>query len=196
MPVAKATLVSHSIERLKINSQERLQLMKNDRFMGGADWETVERYLPKLWSPSKKDLFEEEENGLLKEIRINLLNKEKSSYWKQFSKGLLGVKAYNILENINNELLDQNGEFPVTSSTYIDKLWNSSNIFVEVQKWSNLRKSSFDDLFDQLNTNYDAVRAIINSQDDLVLLLDDLNSDKSNSDEYIKVFKLLKDFLL
>ena len=34
MPVAKATLVSHSIERLKINSQERLQLMKNDRFMG------------------------------------------------------------------------------------------------------------------------------------------------------------------
>ena len=27
------------------------------------------------------------------------------------------------------------------------------------------RKSSFDDLFDQLNTNYDAVRAIINSQD-------------------------------
>ena len=193
MPVAKATLVSHSIERLKINSQERLQLMKNDRFMGGADWETVERYLPKLWSPSKKDLFEDEENGLLKEIRINLLNKEKSAYWKQFSKGLLGVKAYNILENINNELLDQNGEFPVTSSTYIDKLWNSSNIFVEVQKWSNLRKSSFDDLFDQLNTNYDAVRAIINSQDDLVLLLDDLKSDKSNNDEDLKVFKLLKD---
>ena len=51
---------------------------------------------------AKKDLFEEEDNGLLKEIRINLLNKEKSSYWKQFSKGLLGVKAYNILEDINN----------------------------------------------------------------------------------------------
>ena len=192
MPVAKATLVSHSIERLKINSQERLQLMKNDRFMGGADWETVERYLPKLWNPAKDDLYEEEENGLLKEIRINLLNKEKSSYWKQFSKGLLGVKAYNILENISNELLDQNGEFPVTSSTYIDKLWNSSNIFLEVQKWSNLRKSSFDDLFDQLNTNYDAVRAIINSQDDLILLLEDLESDKSNNDEDLKVFKLLK----
>ena len=193
IPVAKATLVSHTIERLKINSQERLQLMKNDRFMGGADWETVESYLPKLWTPAKKDLFEEEDNGLLKEIRINLLNKEKSSYWKQFSKGLLGVKAYNILEDINNELLDQNGEFPVTSSTYINKLWNSSNIFVEVQKWSNLRKSSFNDLFDQLNTNYDAVRAIINSQDDLVLLLDDLKSDKSNSDEDLKVLKLLKD---
>ena len=42
----------------------------------GADWETVERYLPKLWSPSINDLFEEEENGLIKEIRINLLNKE------------------------------------------------------------------------------------------------------------------------
>ncbi|PDH47214.1 MAG: hypothetical protein CND37_05305, partial [Bacteroidetes bacterium MED-G20] len=193
IPVAKATLVSHTIERLKINSQERLQLMKNDRFMGGADWETVESYLPKLWTPAKKDLFEEEDNGLLKEIRINLLNKEKSSYWKQFSKGLLGVKAYNILEDINNELLDQNGEFPVTSSTYINKLWSSSNIFVEVQKWSNLRKSSFNDLFDQLNTNYDAVRAIINSQDDLVLLLDDLKSDKSNSDEDLKVLKLLKD---
>ena len=192
MPVAKATLVSHSIERLKSTSA-KIATNENDRFMGGADWETVERYLPKLWNPAKDDLYEEEENGLLKEIRINLLNKEKSSYWKQFSKGLLGVKAYNILENISNELLDQNGEFPVTSSTYINKLWNSSNIFLEVQKWSNLRKSSFDDLFDQLNTNYDAVRAIINAQDDLILLLEDLESDKSNDDQDLKVFKLLKD---
>ena len=193
MPLAKATIVAHTIENLNLSSKKRLELMKKDRFMGGADWETVEKYLPNLWSANPEDLFNEEDNGLIKELRINLLSKEKKSYWKQFSNGLLGIKAFNLLENINNELLDQNGEFPVTSSTYIDKLWNSSNLFVEVQKWSNLKKSSFNELFDQLNINYDAVRALINSQDDLVLLLDNLKSDNSNTNENLKVIKLLRD---
>ena len=63
--------------------------MKNDRFMGGADWNTVEKFIPKIWNPEKEDVLEEVNNGLIMELRITLLSKKKSSYWKQFSKGLL-----------------------------------------------------------------------------------------------------------
>ena len=89
--------------------------MKKDRFMGGADWSHVEKFLPEPWNPSKDEIFDKVENGLIKELRINLLNKEKSSYWKLFSKGLLGRSAYNLLMNINNELLDQGGEFSIAT---------------------------------------------------------------------------------
>ena len=57
IPVAKATLIAHSIEKLKVTSEMRIDLMKKDRFMGGADWSTVEKFLPKLWEPNKEDLL-------------------------------------------------------------------------------------------------------------------------------------------
>ena len=89
----------YSMKAMRQNSQNHfygLPLMRKDRFMGGADWSHVEKYLPAPWSPSKDEILDKVENGLIKELRINLLNKEKSSYWKLFSKGLLGRSAYNL----------------------------------------------------------------------------------------------------
>ena len=193
VPLAKATLVNHTIDKLRHSAELRLELMRKDRFMGGADWSHVEKYLPAPWSPSKDEILDQVENGLIKELRINLLNKEKSSYWKLFSKGLLGRPAYNLLMKINNELLDQGGEFSIASSTNIDLLWGSSKIFNEVQDWKILRKSSNNDLFSQLYTNYDAVRAMIKSQDDLIALVKNLESDKTNTEDQIDVLKSLMD---
>jgi NhaP-type Na+/H+ or K+/H+ antiporter len=191
VPLAKATLVNHTIDKLRHSAELRLELMRKDRFMGGADWSHVEKFLPTPWSPSKDETLDQVENGLIKELRINLLNKEKSSYWKLFSKGLLGRPAYNLLMKINNELLDQGGEFSIASSTNIDLLWGSSKIFNEVQDWKILRKSSNNDLFSQLYTNYDAVRAMIKSQDDLIVLVKNLQSDTTNTQDQIDVLKSL-----
>jgi len=193
VPLAKATLVNHTIDKLRHSAELRLELMKKDRFMGGADWSHVEKFLPKSWSPKKDEIQDKVENGLVKELRINLLNKEKTSYWKLFSNGLLGRSAYNLLMKINNELLDQDGEFSIASSANIDLLWGSSKIFNEVQDWKILRKSSNKDLFSQLYTNYDAVRAIIKSQDDLIGLVNNLESDTTNNEEHIIVLKSLKE---
>ncbi len=193
VPLAKATLVNHTIDKLRHSAELRLELMKKDRFMGGADWSHVEKFLPKSWSPKKDEIQDKVENGLVKELRINLLNKEKTSYWKLFSNGLLGRSAYNLLMKINNELLDQDGEFSIASSANIDLLWGSSKIFNEVQDWKILRKSSNKDLFSQLYTNYDAVRAIIKSQDDLIVLVKNLESDTTNNEEHIIVLKSLKE---
>jgi hypothetical protein len=193
VPLAKATLVNHTIDKLRHSAELRLELMRKDRFMGGADWSHVEKYLPAPWIPSKGETLEKVENGLIKELRINLLNKEKSSYWKLFSKGLLGRSAYNLLMKINNELLDQGGEFSIASSTNIDLLWGSSKIFNEVQDWKILRKSSNNDLFSQLYTNYDAVRAMIKSQDDLIVLVKNLESDTTNTEDQIDLLKYLKE---
>ena len=193
VPLAKATLVNHTIDKLRYSAELRLELMKKDRFMGGADWSHVEKFLPKPWVPKNDEVLDKVENGLVKELRINLLNKEKTSYWKLFSNGLLGRSAYNLLMKINNELLDQDGEFSIASSTNIDLLWGSSKIFNEVQDWKILRKSSNKDLFSQLYTNYDAVRAMIKSQDDLIVLVKNLESDTTNTDEHIIVLKSLKE---
>ena len=70
-------------------------------------------------------------------------------------------------------------------------LWDSSKIFNEVQDWKILRKSSNKDLFSQLYTNYDAVRAMIKSQDDLIVLIKNLESDTSNTEDQILILKTL-----
>ena len=108
VPLAKATLVNHTIDKLRYSAELRLELMKKDRFMGGADWSHVEKFLPEPWNPSKDEIFDKVENGLIKELRINLLNKEKSSYWKLFSKGLLGRRVALNLDGIIMIVLDIN----------------------------------------------------------------------------------------
>ena len=42
--VARAAVISHAIENLR-EVEARLELMKNDRFMGGVEWEKVSNYL-------------------------------------------------------------------------------------------------------------------------------------------------------
>ena len=62
VPLAKATLVNHTIDKLRYSAELRLELMKKDRFMGGADWSHVEKFLPAPWSPSKDEILDKVEN--------------------------------------------------------------------------------------------------------------------------------------
>ena len=193
IPLSKATLLSNTLEKLRESSEKRLELMKKDRFMGGADWNQVEKYFLPIWNPSPDEILEKVDDGLIRELRINLLNREKTSYWKYFSSGLLGIKAYNLLSKINNELLDEDGKLSTAKSSNIDLLGRSSKLFNEVKEWSILKRSSYANLFDQLYTNYDAVRAMIKSQENLLKLLNNLELDSTNSEEQSKVIKELKD---
>ena len=105
--VARAAVISHAVENLRESAEARLELMKNDRFMGGAEWEKVSNYLPKLWKPNQNDLLDKQENGSLIELRTVMWNREKNVYWNPVRPGLLGRGAYNQLVKIVDELLDE-----------------------------------------------------------------------------------------
>ena len=190
--VARAAVITHAMENLRGSAEERLELMKNDRFMGGADWESVSKYLPKIWQPKEKDLLDKKEKGGLIELRTVLLNREKTTYWNQFSKGLLGRKAYNQLVKIVDELLDEAGKTTLSHAIYIDELWNTSQLFDKIEQWTKIQKSSNKDTFNKLIISYDACKGFVKAQDKLLELVNDFKNDESNSPEEKEYLNLLE----
>ena len=190
--VARAAVITHAMENLRGSAEERLELLKNDRFMGGAEWETVSQYLPKIWQPKEKDLLDKKEKGGLIELRTVLLNREKTTYWNQFSKGLLGRKAYNQLVKIVDELLDEAGKTTLSHAIYIDELWNTSQLFDKIEQWTKIQKSSNKDTFNKLIISYDACKGFVKAQDKLLELVNDFKNDESNSAEEKEYLNMLE----
>ena len=68
--------------------EQEMDLLKDDRFLSGANWGLVRKYLP---DPVAYPLTADELESMdtLAETRRRLLEKERSSYWAQFRAGLL-----------------------------------------------------------------------------------------------------------
>ena len=191
--VARAAVISHAVENLRESAEARLELMKNDRFMGGAEWEKVSNYLPKLWKPNQNDLLDKQENGSLIELRTVMLNREKNVYWNQFSTGLLGRGAYNQLVKIVDELLDEEGKKTLSNAVYVDELWSTSQLFNQIELWTKIQKSQNKDTFNKLITSYDAAKGFVKAQDQLLKLVEEFSSDKTNSSEEKIHLDLIRD---
>ena len=191
--VARAAVISHAIENLRESAEARLELMKNDRFMGGAEWEKVSNYLPKLWKPDQNDLLDKQENGSLIELRTVMLNREKNVYWNQFSTGLLGRSAYNQLVKIVDELLDEEGKKTLSNSVYVDELWSTSQLFSQIELWTKVQKSPNKDTFNKLIISYDAAKGFVKAQDQLLKLVEEFSSDKTNSSDEKTYLERIKD---
>ena len=191
--VARAAVISHAVENLRESAEARLELMKNDRFMGGAEWEKVSNYLPKLWKPNKNDLLDKQENGSLIELRTVMLNREKNVYWNQFSTGLLGRSAYNQLVKIVDELLDEEGKKTLSNAVYVDELWSTSQLFRQIELWTKIQKSQNKDTFNKLIISYDAAKGFVKAQDQLLKLVEEFSSDKTNSRDEKTHLDLIKD---
>jgi len=194
IPYARSQIIQSSLLRLQKSSDARIELLKKDKFMNGARWETVQKYLPKPWQLSENELLNEVPNGKLMELRILLLNKEKNHYWELFSNGFLGMQAYDQLVSITNELLDEDGSVSLAYSKYIDELWFSTKFIDKVLNWSLiLKNSSNQKIFNQLNHSYDSVKGFINAQDEVLALIAEFSSDENNNEEINTVLKLLTD---
>lgn len=126
-------------------------------------------------------------------MRTVLLNKEKKSYWNQFSEGLLGRKAYNQLTKITNEFLDAGGEASLADAKYIDDLWNTSKFYDKIQLWSLFQKTPHKEIFSKVKSSYDSAKGFIKAQEQVLSLVNEFNSDSNNSEDEIKFLKMIKD---
>jgi NhaP-type Na+/H+ or K+/H+ antiporter len=188
---ARSEIIQSSVLRLQRSSDARMELLKKDRFMSGANWDAVKKYLPKSWNLNDTELLEKTSNGKIIELRTVLLNKEKSCYWQYFSNGFLGMKAYDQLTSITNELLDEKGNVSLAYPKYIDELWFSTKFIDKILNWSFVQNTSNQKIFTQLNYSYDAVKGFIKAQQDILLLLKEFSEDENNNEEMIDALKKL-----
>ena len=191
LPPVKKLMFSNATGNVAAGCENEMELLKDDRFLSGANWGLVREYLPE---PVAYPLTSQELASMdtLAETRRRLLERERSSYWAQFRAGLLSARAVALLDNNLSEFLDLQGKVPMTDRNYLDKVCGISK-FTEFVREVPLIKGYFND---KITVSYDAAKAFVVAQQDMAKMVDTLvkELDESGDPEKLgKSSRLLKD---
>jgi len=169
LPAVKKLMFSNASGNVAQGCEQEMDLLKDDRFLSGANWGEVRNYLPE---PVAYPLTSEElaEMDTLSEIRRRLLERERSIYWSQFRAGLLSARAVAQLDNNLSEFLDLQGKVPMTDRGYLEKVCGVSKLadaFRDVPFLKNF-------FSDRITVSYDSAKAFVVAQQDIAKMVDSL----------------------
>jgi hypothetical protein len=127
LPAVKKLMFSNASGNVAKGCEQEMDLLKDDRFLSGANWGEVRKYLP---DPVAYPLTADElaDMDTIAETRRRLLERERSSYWAQFRAGLLSAQAVAQLDNNLSEFLDLQGKVPMTDRGYLEKVCGVSKL--------------------------------------------------------------------
>ena len=191
LPAVKKLMFSNATGNISNVCEQEMDLLKDDRFLSGANWGLVRNYLP---DPVSYPLTADELASMdtLAEARRRLLEKERSSYWAQFRSGLLSATAVAQLDNNLSEFLDFQGKVPMTERTYLDDICTVSKLS-EALKDIPLLKRYFSD---RITIGYDAAKAFVIAQQAMAKMVDSLVrelDDSGDVEKQQKTARQLKD---
>ena len=191
LPAVKKLMFSNASGNVAEGCEQEMDLLKEDRFLSGANWGLVRKYLP---DPIAYPLTSEEleQMDTLAETRRRLLEKERSSYWAQFRSGLLSARAVAQLDNNLSEFLDQQGQVPLNERDYLEKVCGVSKFSEVVRDWP-FCGGYFSD---KITVSYDAAKAFVVSQQEIAKMVDSMVKELDESGDPEKIRKnarLLKD---
>jgi NhaP-type Na+/H+ or K+/H+ antiporter len=191
LPAVKKIMFSNATGNISNVCEQEMDLLKDDRFLSGANWGLVRNYLP---DPVSYPLTADELASMdtLAEARRRLLEKERSSYWAQFRSGLLSATAVAQLDNNLSEFLDFQGKVPMTERTYLDDICTVSKLS-EALKDIPLLKRYFSD---RITIGYDSAKAFVIAQQAMAKMVDSMVRELDESgdvDKQQKTARQLKD---
>lgn len=160
-----------------INSVERI---RKDKFMGKANWEAVQSYLPS--KPESLELDNLKVEGIA-ELRRRILEKEKSSYWSQFSEGMIGAVAVQKLSESIDVILDAGGTISLAQRKDLEEQWNAPKWLLRMQSIPLLNTIARRLFFERLADSYDIARAFLEAQNEATKLLDSLMRSADPNDD-------------
>jgi len=188
---AKAKMIYNAQAYLRKTAANAIETLKRDRFMNHANWQQVKKYLPPQPEISKDEIGDVE---TIAEIRRRILEQEKSSYWYQFKKGLLGPTAVQKLSEGINMILDAGGLIPLCERKDLEESWKTPGFLKTLQNQPLLDKLTKHMFFDRLAVSYDSARGFVEAQEDALKLVESMHreveggedGDKTNSLEIIE----------
>ncbi|MFH1321680.1 MAG: cation:proton antiporter [Bacteroidota bacterium] len=174
IPAIKAMMMSNAFHHLATDTKNVLEVLKSDRFMSGANWNSVREYLP---HPDIPVISEEDRASMdtLSETRRRILEKEKSSYWYQFKDGLLGPIAVRRLSDGISETLDDGGAIPLSERKYLEQLWGTPKLLSKLQTIPLFGRFAKSFLSERLAMNYDIARGFVVAQEEVVKLVESIS---------------------
>ncbi|XP_020311239.2 sodium/hydrogen exchanger 10 [Oncorhynchus tshawytscha] len=148
-----------AVQRVRESSQNTFSLLKIDRFLADANWEMAEQRVlieDPYKTPNEKVSIEEfsptarmtkcpdcdrdipyapspqELEDMMEEARMRILKAQKTSYWKQYSAGMLNREAARTLINTAENMTDHKGKF--MSVQDVKKYWELKGFFVSLRR--------------------------------------------------------------
>ena len=191
LPAVKKLMFSNATGNISNVCELEMDLLKDDRFLSGANWGLVRNYLPEpvSYPLTAKEL---ESMDTLAEARRRLLEKERSSYWSQFRSGLLSARAVAQLDNNLSEFLDFQGKVPMTERSYLDDICTVSKLSEALKDIPFLKRY----FSDKITVGYDASKAFVIAQQAMAKMVDSFVrelDDSGDLDKQQKTARLLKD---
>lgn len=161
----KAELMQQSMQQIRLSGEKEIEKLKENRFMADANWEKVGEFLV-----DKSEMEEEPKSfkiaDAVAETRKRLLQKEKESYWRQFSVGMLSSDGVQLLSDQIDSLMDLGGKVPLSAREDIEMLWHTPKTTAKLQTIpliGNFWKRRF---FNRLAMSYDCARAFVTAQEE------------------------------
>ena len=174
VPPVKALAMKASSEYMRSSAENHMQKLKEDRHLRKANWSTVGEYLPKemkmVESIDEASLSVEK----IEAHRRRLLEKEKSSYWRQFKDGMLGPTAVRTLSDTVNDVLDDAGSESLSNRKDLELQWQPPKWLSALQSWPIIGKATENAFFERLAISYDSAVGFIAAQEDCLKLLESM----------------------
>lgn len=184
----KAFVMRSAYEYIRTSGKNEVNRLQKDRFLKKANWNAVSEFLPKV-----PDISEDASiTSSLSEERRRVLEKEKSSYWKQFKDGLLGDIAYKRLTNEINEMLDEKGEISLSDRTDLDNLLQIKKRMKGVSKFGPMKRFATRVFYEGLTTSYDVAQGFVHAQQDCMKLVESMQrgADPENEQQQENLSKI------
>lgn len=155
------------------------ELQENEALQG-VDWDKVARYLPTAVPAPDASV---KTPDLMADIRLRILDKERSRYWQLYEKGIVSADSLRRLLATAEELYDADGTRPLCERA---KLLEQPNLPLFL-RW---KKRSPDVLYRWVDRHrstafvavYDVARGLIHAQRSSLTLIDELESSGNFSD--------------
>lgn len=191
----KAGLMVQSLQQIRLSGEKEIEKLKENRYMSGADWSKVSNFLLDTSAVEEKPQQFNLKDAIT-ETRKRLLQKEKESYWRQFSMGMLSSDGVNLLSDQIDALLDYGGKISLSERQDIENIWTTPKTIAKLQNLPIVGRIWKRRFLNRLALSYDCARAFVAAQEENLKSLSSLiigfsvgSSDSSNEAELLTVLE-------
>lgn len=169
----KAGLMQQSMQQIRLSGEKEIEKLKENRFMADANWEKVNQFLVE-----KTEIVDEPKafriDDAVAETRKRLLQKEKESYWRQFSVGMLSSDGVQLLSDQIDALMDFGGKVSLSAREDIEMLWHTPKTTAKLQTLPFVGSFWKRRFTNRLAISYDCARAFVTAQEESIKSLSSL----------------------
>ncbi len=159
---AKALMLDNAIKFIREDADKNYEVLRENKFLSGADWERVRGYMPRRKTPKEKgEITDVEEIDLAAEARRRILEAQKRSYWHQFEEGILGQGAVRRLTEAVSIALDHESDVALNDWKELNHFWQFPLVLTKLQRFPLIGNMVRKSLYDRLAFGYDIARGYV-----------------------------------